>query len=246
MRKQMIAVAIAVVAVLALSGCFRHRTEATIDANGLVSGSIVFGYDREFVKQQPGLGVYNDLRQFTKANAASVSRGTASVEPMDEGQFRGFRITFVEVGPADFVRLMVHEEDNGLDLRLTRQGDEFVFDAQVLSEPGKPPVPPEIFRGAEVMVSLTFPGPVSSSNGTVSGNTVTWNPTLTELPRLTATGKVDQPAEGPAGGRDDGTKPVEAEQSPGGGARAAWIAGSVALMAAAIGTGWVVLRRRSR
>ncbi|MFC9694404.1 LppM family (lipo)protein [Kribbella sp. NPDC056951] len=251
MRKKLIVVVIAVLAVFALTGCFRYRAEGTIDANGLVSGSIVIGYDREFVKQQPGQGVYADLSRFMKANAASVSKGTASVAPMDEGQFRGFRITFSEVALADFVQLMRHEEvrageTGGLDYRLSRQGDEFVFDARVLPDKGGQfPIPPETFERAELMVSLTFPGKVVSSNGTVSGNTVTWSPTITDMPHLTATGKADQPVDVPTEGD---AKPVGAEESGGdsNGVRAALVAGAVVLLAAAVGTVWVVLRRRSR
>lgn len=240
-RKQLVILIIAVVAVFSLTGCFRYRAEGTIDAKGLVSGSIVIGYDREFVKRQPGQGVYEELTRFMKANAASVSRGTASVQPMDEGQFRGFRTTFSEVAMADFVQLMRHEqvgpgETGGVDYRLSRQGDAFVFDARVLAKSGQIPLPPEAFERAELVVSLTFPGPVVSSNGTVSDRTVTWRPTITDLPRLTATGKLAEPAAphtpGSGGGRDEGIP-------------AAVVAGTIALLAAAAGV-WALLRRRSR
>ncbi|TCC32107.1 LppM family (lipo)protein [Kribbella sindirgiensis] len=244
MRRQLIIVMVAA-AVFSLAGCFRYRAEGRIDANGLVSGSIVIGYDREFVKQQPGRGIYDDLSRFMKSNAASVSRGTASVQPMDAGQFRGFRTTFSGVALTDFVQLMRHEavapgETGGVDYRLTRQGDQFVFDARVLTEKGQIPIPPEAFERAEIAVSLTFPGPVVSSNGTVSGDTVTWSPTITDATRLTATGKIAEPAEAPV----KETTSVGAGGT--GGVRTALVAGSIVVLAAAVLAAGLMLRRRSR
>lgn len=260
MRKRLACLVIAVLALVSLAGCFRYRAEGTIDADGLVSGSVVIGYDREFVKQQHGQGIYNDLSKFMRVNAASVSRGTASVEPMDAGQFRGFRTTFSKVALTDFVQLMRHEkagpgETGGVDYRLSRKGDEFVFDTRVLRKEGQALIPREAFKRAELVVSLTFPGPVVSSNGTVSGRTVTWRPNIADLPRLTAIGKVAQSAEVPeptqptvSGGGDKGTGSVAAEESgPGGdGVRVAMFAGAAGLVAAAAIGVWMALRRRSR
>ena len=249
MRKRLIRLVIAVLALVCLTGCFRYRVESTIGADGLVSGSVVIGYDREFVKQQPGQGIYDDLSKFVRVNAASVSRGTASVQPMDAGQFRGFQINFSKVALSDFVQLMRHEkvgpgETGGVDYRLSRQGDVFVFDARVLSKDGQIPIPRDAFKKAELVVSLTFPGPVVSSNGTVSGRTVTWRPNVADLPRLTATGKA-APAE-VAEPTAEGTRPVtNGESRPGGhGVRTALVAGSVGLLAAAAAGGWLALRRR--
>jgi len=246
MRKQLIVVVIAVLAVFSLTGCLRYRAEGRIGTNGLVSGSVVIGYDREFVKHQPGQGVYDDLSRFMKANAASVSRGKASVEPLDEGEFRGFRTTFTDVALTDFVQLMRHEEvrpgeNGGLDLRLTRQGDEYVFDAQVVTGPNQIPIPPDALRRIELVVSLTFPGPVVSSNGTVSDHTVTWHPVLTDPPHLTATGKIAQPADDPADGRDDAGPANDS-----GGVPAGLVAAAIAVTAAAALGLALVLRRRSR
>lgn len=244
-RRQLITVLIAAITVFSVTGCFRYRAEGRIDANGLVSGSIVIGYDRDIVKQQPGQGLYDDLSRFMKANAASVSQGTASVRPMDEGRFRGFRTTFSGVALTDFVQLMRHEhvdpgETGGLDYRLGRQGDEFVFDARVLPGKSQIPLPAEALKGAELVVSLTFPGPVVTSNGTVSGHTVTWHPTVTDFPRLTATGKIAGPAVRPTTGNGS------AEGSEAGGLPAPLVAGSIVVLAAAVLGGGMVLRRRSR
>lgn len=250
MRKRLARSVIAVLALVCLAGCFRYRVEGTIGADGLVSGSVVIGYDREFVKQQPGLGIYTDLSKFVRVNAASVSRGTASVQPMDAGQFRGFQITFSKVALADFVQLMRHEavgagETGGVDYRLSRQGDVFVFDARVLSEEGQIPIPRDAFEKAELVVSLTFPGPVVSSNGTVSGQTVTWRPNVADLPRLTATAKA-APAK-VAEPTDEGTRPgtTKESRSGGNGVRTALVAGSVGLLAAGAAGVWLALRRRS-
>lgn len=246
MRRRLIVALIAAAAMFSLTGCFRYRAEGTIDANGLVSGSIVIGYDREFVKNQPGKGIYDDLSRFMTANAAAVSRGTASVRPLDAGRFRGFETTFSAVALTDFVQLMRHEavakgETGGVDYRLTRQGDQFVFDARVLTEKGQIPIPSEAFKGAEVAVSLTFPGPVVSSNGTVSGRTVTWSPSIADVPRLTATGKIAEPAKQPATGSN--TSPTTEEPRT---VRTVLVAGSIVLSAAVVLAATVLLRRRAR
>jgi len=45
----------------------------------------------------------------------------------------------------------------------------------------------EILKTAQLKITLSFPGPVKSSNGTIDGNTVTWTPKFGERLELRAT-----------------------------------------------------------
>ena len=184
-----------VLAVL-MTGCVFYEATGTIDEDGLVTGAVTIGYTAEAIRfgQQDGGDPVGELGRFTRANAAAVSNGQASVSPYRAGGFQGFKVSFSKVALTDFTKLMRHEGGStGTIYRLTRGKDAFVFSAELIRKPGQITPPKEAFKDAEISMSLTFPGEVLASNGTVDGRTVTWRPELSTVTKLTATGRATSP-----------------------------------------------------
>ncbi len=79
--------------------------------------------------------------------------------------FTGTRVDFRDEPLASFAPT---EERFGI----VRDGDEFVVSGKATSTSADSS---DVIKGADLTVSLTFPGPVSETNGTVEGTTVSWN-----------------------------------------------------------------------
>jgi len=156
---------------LALSGCIRMTTDITLHEDNTVSGEIVMAV-------QEGSGAMMDMTDdelvasMNEDNPAD-SMTDATVSKYNEDGFVGTRITFKNE-PLD--------KFSGLDGTITREGDTFVFKGAAPDSEEVSQAPP----GAVASMSVTFPGAVSDHNGTLEGNTVTWDLlTLTEAPYAT-------------------------------------------------------------
>jgi hypothetical protein len=108
-----------------------------------------------------------------------------------------------------------------------------VFSAELEPpKPGQMTLPAEAFESVEITLSLTFPGPVSETNGEVSGTTVTWHPELPAPPRLEAVGRAAPEAQTAAPVAD--TSATTGDSGPGMGVVLAVCASVVLLAAAAV------------
>ncbi|MBN2176348.1 MAG: hypothetical protein JW722_01665 [Demequinaceae bacterium] len=166
-------VAIAAVVALSLTGCFKTTAHYTLHQDDTVSGEIIVGLAKEFAE---------DLSPEEATDSVGGSETLEGIEDFeaksyDDGKFIGTIYTF-EDQPLDAIAANV-------DGTLVRDGDLFVFQGN--------PVDPAQFEGAEAFLdsaeaslSITFPGAITDTNGSVSGTTVTWNLlTLTEAPYAT-------------------------------------------------------------
>ncbi|MGW4130921.1 LppM family (lipo)protein [Amycolatopsis japonica] len=246
LTKQKTGLVLVVLLALAMTaGCFRYRAAATIETSGTVSGSVIVAFGAELLDSARRMGTDPKAgqRRFLEANAASISSGKAEVRPYTGDDFSGFETTFSGVSTADFLKLLRHEESSGdspdVLFLLDHRGSDFVFSAELeAARPDQLTLPPEAFRGVELQISLTFPGPVRESNGTVSGNTVTWRPDPAQHPRLHAiAGAVPEApsAEVTEPGRSDDGVPRPAVLFT--------VAGALVLLAPVV---WLLARRRTR
>jgi hypothetical protein len=98
----------------------------------------------------------------------------AEVSEYNEDGYIGTRITFTDEPLESF---------SGVDGSLVREGDNFVFTGNAVEDTEGLPAE----SGAIATMSITFPGKVGENNGTVKGNTVTWD-LLTQAEAPYATG----------------------------------------------------------
>lgn len=170
--KRLGAIALTAALVLGLGGCVRITSDITLHEDDTVSGEMV-------VAIQEGLGESMGMTDEEFADSLSEDNGTdemtnATVSAYKEDGYVGTRITFKDE-PLDSFK--------GVDGTLVREGDNFVFKGDEIDQSEAPPAD----SGAIATMSITFPGKVSSHNGTLKGNTVTWD-LLTQSEAPYATG----------------------------------------------------------
>jgi hypothetical protein len=111
------------------------------------------------------------------------------VEDYEDGDFTGQQYTF------DGVPLTEFQGDGEESLSITRDGDVFhvagVLDLATGLTSGATGLsgfdPSQFLQGADIQITMSFPGEVTESNGQISGNSVTWVPEIGERLEITAT-----------------------------------------------------------
>jgi len=171
--KKMGLVAIVAAAALSLTGCFKEIANYTLHADNTVSGNVIVAIDKDYANGMTGndaitqLGADNPV-----ANVAGVTQAN-----YDDGKYVGVKYTFTNV-PLDTMA-------SDMSGTVTRVGDTFVFEGTAIDQ--------SQFQGMEqymstavATLSMTFPGEVTDTNGTVKGTTVTWDMLKqTEAPKAT-------------------------------------------------------------
>ena len=157
------ATVLAFVTVVALSGCIRYNVDMTLAPDDTASGSVVLAVQTGVGEE---MGVASDDEALTQLFGESPF-GSAFVEKdYAEGDWVGKSYSFDSV-PIDELA------DLSDIFTITHEGDNYVVqgpDAPMTQE-DLDQLPP----GAESKLSITFPGEVTDTNGTVDGTTVTWN-----------------------------------------------------------------------
>jgi phosphatidylinositol mannoside-binding LppM-like protein len=168
--------AFAVLALL-LSACIKLDMNLTVNSDDTVDGTIIFALNKQLIQLS---GQSADDLLGSSGPIATDAPGV-STSPYEDDEFQGQKITLDNVPLSRF-----NDENNGQDsLRIEHQGDTYVVSGALdLSQTGASgasgvtglPDAQQLFASAQMKVSITFPGPVTESNGKVDGNTVTWVP----------------------------------------------------------------------
>lgn len=187
-------------AALMLSGCIKLDMALTVNSDDTVDGTLIFGVSKQLLEltgQSP-----EDL--LTEAPIPTDVEGVSS-EPYEDEEFQGQQVTLDGV-PLDEFNQGSFAGGTGAtgttasadQLQIVREGNNYVVSGAFdLSSVGAStgatgatgfPGAEELFRSAEMKISITFPGAVVRSNGRVDGNTVTWTPRVGERLEIQATG----------------------------------------------------------
>jgi hypothetical protein len=177
-------VAVGIVAVL-LTGCIKLNVDFTVSSDNTVSGTMVFAFSKQLL-QLTGRSA-QDLIGSSAPIPSSVPG--MSAKPYDDGEFAGEEYTF------DAVPLTQFNSDDPTSISIVRSGDTFTVSGVLdLSSAtgasgatGTIPGLDQALAGADIRISVTFPGAVTDSNGVVDGSTVTWNPKIGQRVELRAT-----------------------------------------------------------
>jgi hypothetical protein len=177
-------VAVGIVAVL-LTGCIKLNVDFTVSSDNTVSGTMVFAFSKQLL-QLTGQSA-QDLIGSSAPIPSSVPG--MSAKPYDDGEFAGEEYTF------DAVPLTQFNSDDPTSISIVRSGDTFTVSGVLdLSSAtgasgatGTIPGLDQALAGADIRISVSFPGAVTDSNGVVDGSTVTWNPKIGQRVELRAT-----------------------------------------------------------
>jgi hypothetical protein len=171
---------------LLLTGCIKLHVDLDISSNNTVSGTMIFAFSKQL------LAITGQSADQLLASTAPLPTNVPglSSKPYQDSDYAGEEFTFDSVPLSKF---------NGTDpesLRIERQGDVFkvsgVLDLSkatsgVTGATGLGNAVNQALSTADIEITMTFPGKVTSSNGDVHGNSVTWKPKVGQRLELQAT-----------------------------------------------------------
>jgi hypothetical protein len=175
-----------------LSGCLKLDATLTVGPDNTISGDYVVAYKKDPSRPATGFGTVRELL---------VSRGSATASRYDDGEYDGTRYRLDSVPVEDLARFVAVTFDNRQtgSIKITRDGADFLvagtFDfretRRIKRTVEQQRQTEDLFK---VRVRLTFPGTVESGNGTIEGNTITWQMNPFVLTTLQARASAIPPA----------------------------------------------------
>jgi hypothetical protein len=169
-------VVISTLLVFLLSGCVKLNVDLQVSPNDMVSGNAILALSDALA------GLADSESEVFGEEVFSEGDGVRQV-PYSEGGFTGTQIFF------ESVPIEIFSQDSAEDdfIRIVRDGDNLITSGNFSSEEelgqdesnvlGEDFLE-EILSSSDVSVSITYPGKILETNGTVNGNTITWKPTL--------------------------------------------------------------------
>lgn len=168
MRTLSRSLAVAVVSVLALTGCIRVEMNVTLNEDDTASGDFVFAVSQELLAIAGEEGLEEMLNEDETIPGGTTERyESEDTDANGDPAFVGSKTTFSDLPLAEF-------DAAGEGLSIARDGDDFVVSGtadDINQQTGGEELPGD----ATATLSVTFPGAVSDHNGELDGNTVTWN-----------------------------------------------------------------------
>jgi hypothetical protein len=172
------------------------HSDFIVNADDTVSFSMIMAYNDEAMETMAetfGTTADELMAESLDADDLQSSLGASSdevkVEDYAEDGYTGWVMTSLESQPlAD----LSGSASTGQSIAIERVGDEYILTGELdLSDEGaeldtSDPMFAGFMDSFDVEFSFTFPGPVTSSNGKISGNTVTFSPTFGELTEMNA------------------------------------------------------------
>ena len=165
MRRKLLVPILAILTVLALAGCVRFQADLSLNPDDTVDGSIVLAVvlgDDADAKENAAEAVANIETELLGGVSGAVG---ATRSEYDQDGYYGTRFSFDDTP----IEAFDGASSEG-SLRLTRDGDEFVFeglldftpdDGEVAGRPRR--------RQSNITVKITFPGEVTEHNGELVG-----------------------------------------------------------------------------
>ena len=215
-------------ATLMLSGCFSVTMDLYVRSDDTVDGTAVLAVDRSLVDAAGGEHRLIDslTRSGSSFFGAAPSAGTVHVGRYESNGSVGVQFEIKGVPLTDFGSGSDVGSAGGLSI--SRVGDTYVVSGTFDPSLGvaEASAAQAMASDSDITLAISFPGEVLHSNGTVTGQTVTWKPDAGHQFRLQAVAKANSPGTLPM------AKPL------------AWV-GVGALVLVVVLAGVVVARRRS-
>jgi hypothetical protein len=180
--------AVLAVLTLALSGCVRLGVEVDLKPGNEAASAVVLAVEDGFLDQtgQAPDDVIDTLTQGQEDPAREAVR----TEDFTQDGYTGTRYIYPDVGIGK-VGAQVR-----WPIEVVRKGDDYLVSGVLdLTEQGLGGRGGASVDNLSVTVDITFPGKVETSNGTIDGNTVRWEPPVGETVEISARGSAIGPAE---------------------------------------------------
>jgi hypothetical protein len=169
---------------LLLTGCLKLDMDLQLQTDDTVNGTIVLAVSKDILELTGGS--VDDLIGSDTPFPEDIEGVTT--EDYDEGDWSGKQFNFDGVPISEF-----SDSTDEESLQIVRSGDTFevsgVLDlSSGLSGATGATGASQFLESAELRVAITFPGEVIDANGSIDGNTVTWEPEFGERLEIQATG----------------------------------------------------------
>ena len=172
--------ALGIVVAVGLSGCLKMDMQLELQSDDTVDGTLVFAISSavaDMIGESP-----ENIAEGLQQDTFDFDEGSTRSEPYDDGEYVGTTTYFEGQPLSDF--------DDPDSVRIIREGDDFVvsgtFDMTEGAEGGE--MMPGLTDEVDMRISIAFPGKVTSHNGTLEGNTVSWQIPFSERIELQARG----------------------------------------------------------
>lgn len=168
--------AIAALAVVSLTGCIQLQADFTVNESDRLAGEVLFGVSKEAIEIAEDLGIA--ASNFPPTEELFDERSEIDAVPYEDANWIGSKYSFENRS----LGILNFDQGDGNYFSVTREGDSLVveglIDTTEEAEEAPEPLVESLFGGTvpepELIISITLPGEIASTNGTVMGNTITW------------------------------------------------------------------------
>ncbi len=178
----MLAAAIGLLSIFALSGCIKMDIALSLDGD-TVNGTMIVGVDKQILELS---GQSKDELVGDLTEDVPETEGVTS-EPYEDDTFVGTKFTLDGVSLNEFNNDASSSSD---DLQITHDTDAGQYKVSGvldLSEASGEGPGAELANNLDIKIAITFPSRVISHNGELDGTTVTWRPKAGEKLTMEAT-----------------------------------------------------------
>ncbi|MFC8800862.1 LppM family (lipo)protein [Promicromonospora sp. NPDC057138] len=180
-------VAVLAVLTLALSGCVRMGVEVDLKPENVASSSMVLAVEDGYL-DRTGQSSDDVIDTLTQRQEEDPAQDAVRTEDFTQDGYTGTRFVYPEAGIGKVGARV------GWPIEVVRKGDEYLVSGVLdLTEEGLGGRGGASIDNLDVTVDITFPGKVATSNGTVDGNTVRWEPPVGEKVEISARGSAIGP-----------------------------------------------------
>jgi hypothetical protein len=183
LRRAMRPLAICLMGLL-MTGCIKLNMALELQPNDTVNGSVIFAVNKQLLSLTG-----STFDQITQGQAVLPSDVPVQRSDYSDDTYVGKKYTFENVPISRF-----SSSSSGDSLTIEHQNDTYVVNgaldlsSSATGDTSQLPNASQVLSSADISLSVTFPGPVQSTNGTVDGNMVTWKPKFGDSTEITATG----------------------------------------------------------
>ena len=172
-RQIQIAVASAAI-LLATSGCMKVNLDLTVKENDTVSGSMILAFSNDAIELAKSMGSDSSLN----TDSFVTEEPGMTVEQYKDADYSGTKITFDERPFAEFSTGTSADSLNfkrdGSIVSITGAINMAGDDPSAIEQIKTNPITSGLFEKSDISVSITMPGKILETSGTVVGNTVTF------------------------------------------------------------------------
>jgi hypothetical protein len=174
MKRGIFATSIAIILIFITSGCMKLNMNLVVNEDDTVSGDMIIAYSNQALALAESYGSSNAL----DVNNLITKQDGMTVTPYKDDSYTGSKVTFAKKPFSAF-----STGTSADSLTFTKTGNivkvSGVLDmsgnsSSSVSDAMSNPLTASLFSTSDIAVTITMPGKVTSSTGTVNGQTVTF------------------------------------------------------------------------